>query len=194
MSFAGVYGGEVDSILCSPTPGLGGGVGGGGDIAQGPITAACFGCCCCWLAFRPLKTFWRFRSFGPPKPRDVCLSNLRSPPISDTIDGGDASRPLLPASPSAPERIAVMSSDFFLRPAQARFSRLPAPDDELVAGESGGGVAGPAGRARLWPMATAGAGREVVGEYWDERASGRNRCLVDEECEDAERSEVMISE
>lgn len=43
--------------------------------------------------------------------------------------------------------MAVMSSDFFLRPAHARFSRLPALDAELGAGDRGGGLGGAAGRA-----------------------------------------------
>ncbi|KAJ8488933.1 hypothetical protein ONZ51_g3262 [Trametes cubensis] len=68
-----------------------------------------------------------------------------------------------------------MSSDFFLRPAHARFNRPPVLDDEtLSTGESGA--------------------READRGGADERTSGKNRGFEDEGSEDAERSEVMISD
>ena len=86
-----------------------------------------------------------------------------------------------------------MSSDFFLRPAHARLRRLPSLDVVLGAGERGGGL-GAAGRAWLgpWPMLAREAVRGGADE--DVRTRGKNRGFEDEETEETERSEVMISD
>lgn len=54
--------------------------------------------------------------------------------------GGPASRSLPLPDHSEPENDAEMSSDFFLRPAHARLSRLPVLDVLLDAGERGIGL------------------------------------------------------
>ena len=104
------------------------------------------------------------------------------------------SRSLPFPAPSVPENSAVISSDFFLRPAHARFRRLPALDVVLGAGESGGGLTGAAGRAWLWPWPMLAREAERGGAKVDERMRGKKRGLEDEESEETERSEVMISD
>lgn len=129
-------------------------MGGGGEMGLvGPSLGSGF----CWLAFLPPKTFGRLNA--PPRPRDGGRSSLRSL-RSGMADGGGPTPPLSRSFPfpalsdsdpvPVPEKSAVMSSDFFLRPAHARLSRFPALEAELGAGESGGGL-GAAGRACPWP-------------------------------------------
>ena len=92
---------------------------------------------------------------------------------------------------SAAANIAVMSSDFFLRPAHARLSRLPALDVVLGAGDSGGGL-GAAGRAWLWPMVVEVFEREVAAAP-ALRPRGKKRGLEEDVWEETERSDVKIS-
>ncbi len=121
------------------------GFGGGGGGSAALTSLEDF----CWLAFLPPPNTL-CRIFGPPKPRDGGRSNLRSF-RSGIADGGGGlaappSRPLPFPPLSVLEYSAVMSSDFFLRPAHARLSRLPALDAVLGVGERGGGL-GAMGRA-----------------------------------------------
>lgn len=178
-SLAGVVGGADDGIRCpdDTDTGFGGGDGGTGDEDLPGLG--------CWAALFPPNTFWRFRSFGPFAPRDGGRSNLGSP-RSGMADGGGADADF--SIRCELENNAVMSSDFFLRPAHARFRRPPVLDVVLGAGESGGGLT--VGRDWPWPMLA----REAVRGGADVRTRGKNRPFEDEDSEDTERSDAAISD